>query len=281
MNEFWEMYESKMWVEPFLIYAILLFLLSSLVLFVLLMRSRIAKIKNQKQGTEFEAVIERLLMSVLFTGTTFHDIKSDPQYVALHKNKLFRELMMVSVINLHKNYEGMYAKKLEQFYFASDLITDSFSKLKSRKWEINCKGINELAEMNTTKMFNVLVKVSRTKNRILQITALNACVKLNGTNGLIHLVSHPYPIDEWTQVNILAAMKQGNIENTSGIELLLGSKNLTVIRLGLKIIQTLFLSQHVPVIQRLIATTESEWIRNEAVKVVQMLDTHDQSIANV
>ena len=281
MNEVWEVYEKKLWVEPLLIFAILLFVTFSLVLFVLLLISRNSKNKKQILSAEYDDIIENILIAILFSGMEWEAVQKDPQFKKLHKNLLFRDRMMSQVINLHKNYEGDYAKKLEQFYFASELISDSFVKIKSRKWEVNCKGINELAEMNVTKLFNVLVKVSRTNNRILQITALNACVRLNGTNGLAHLLNHPHPIDEWTQLNIIAALKPGDIENTAGIELLLGSQNNTVVSLGLKIIQTLFLSQHIPVIAQLVSNATNEKVRAEAKSVIVNLNIHLNPAADV
>lgn len=274
MDELRQLYTSKTWIEPFLVYSIVFFITVSIVFFVFIIFSRFIKIRNQKLENRYNLFIEKMLMQILFDDITYSTSK---EYGILNKNTLFRTQLMNLVINLHQNYEGNYAKKLEQFYFESKLRTDSFNKLKNRKWEIKCKGIKELAEMNVSNAFDVLVKISKSNNRILTITALNACVKLNGTNGIIHLIKHKYRFDNWTQLNIIDAIKQGNIEDTSGIELLLTSQNLSVVSLGLKIIQTLQLSQNTTFVQQLISNTASDSIRNEAYHVIKALTTHSKS----
>lgn len=270
MNELWQLYKSKTWVEPFLVYSIYLFILVTVVLFVLIMISRSKKIRNERLIKKYQITIEKMLFSILFGNENYESIKKEEGFMIMNQKPLFRNQLLESVINLHQNYEGIYAKKLESFYFESSLINDSFEKLKSRHWEIKCKGIKELAEMNVSKIFNTLVKISKSKNKTLKITALNACIKLNGTNGITHLIDHKDPIDLWTQLNILSAFKKGNIENTNGIELLLTSKNKTVVSLGLKIIQTLYLSQKVAFINQLIATTKSDKIKAEAENVLHL-----------
>lgn len=265
--------KSTTWVEPFLVYSISLFIIASIILFILILISRHTKIRNEKLEKEYDGIIEKILFSVLFDDNDYATIKKEGQFKDLAQRRLFRNRMLISVINLHQNYEGIYAKKLEAFYFESNLINDSFDKLKDRHWEIKCKGIKELGEMNVSKVFNTLVKISKSKNKILKITAINACIKLNGTNGIIHLINHKDPIDLWSQLNILAAFKKGNIENTTGIELLLASKNATVVSLGLKIIQTLHLSQDVSFITELINTSKNDAIISEAQNVMRLFST--------
>ena len=271
MNDIWQLYKSKTWVEPLLVYSIAFFIITSIVFFMIIVFSRLKKIRNLKLENKYSVIIENILMEILFETTTFSVIKEDVYFQFFLKDKIFREQMMKSVINLHQNYEGIYAKKLQQFYYESNLMTDSFNKLKSNHWEIKCKGIKELAEMNVSKAFEIMVKISKSNNRILKITALNACVKLNGTNGIIHLIKHKYRFDAWTQLNIIDAIKQGDICDTNGIELLLTSQNKSVISLGLKIIQTMQLSQNIPFVQEVIDNTTSDSIRKEAQNVIKVL----------
>ena len=128
--------------------------------------------------------------------------------------------------------------------------------------------------VNVENAFGILMNLSQSRNKILKATALNACIKLNGTNGILHLTSHPDPIDEWTQINIINALKKRDIEDTQGIELLLESKNSTVIRLGLKIISTLHLSNKAGFISELIENAPSNAIKFEAQAVMEAFTTN-------
>lgn len=275
MQNLWELYKGKSWVEPFLMCSIAVFIAITLMLFLWTINSRRKRITKRKLFGQYFALVENMLMAVLFQDSDYSSFKTNPEYRDLLEDKLFRKVMLRSVINLHQNYEGIYARKLEDFYFQSNLIQESFNKLKNRNWAIKCQGIKELSQMNVSKIFNTLVKISKSKNKILKITAINACIRLNRTDGIAHLVKHKQPLDLWTQLNIIEALKQGNIEHTSGIELLLESKNQTVVSLGLKIIKSLHLSTNVAFIEKVLENNHNPVVRAEAIYVIESFTNHN------
>jgi hypothetical protein len=271
MKKLLELYKSGTWVEPFLMLSICMFILTSIILYLLIISSRSKNIRRNRLLAEYNGVIENLMSSVVFQDMPFSKVKEDENFSRLFKNTFFREVMVDSILNLHKNYDGNYAEKLEQFYKDSGLIKDSFKKLKSRKWEVKCKGITELAEINSIEAFDKIIKASKARNKVLKITAINASIKLAGTKSMAYLTEHPYPIDEWTQINIINAFKKHDIGDTKGIELLLESKNTTVIALGLKLIKELKLTQKIPYVTKLVANAPNTLIKYEAQNLIQIL----------
>ncbi|MEL1252253.1 hypothetical protein AAEO57_00590 [Flavobacterium sp. DGU38] len=271
MIKIWELYRDAHWVEPFLIFSICFFVGASAVLYLFIISSRNKNIKLEKLKKEHDQQIAELIFLVVFEDTPFLEIKKGEEYEKLSESFFFRKVLIESVINLHKNYDGVYAKKLEHFYKESGLINDSFKMLKSLKWEVKCKGITQLAEMNVTDSFERILTFSKARNKTLKITAINACIKLAGIKGITHLKAHPYPIDDWTQVNIIAAFKKHDIGDTKGVELLLESQNATVITLGLKLIKELKLTQKVPYVVQLAERTPNTLIQYEAQNVLQEL----------
>ena len=193
-------------------------------MYVLIIESRSKKIKRERLRIEYDKLIEKTMLTIVFQDISFLVIEEDQNFMRLFKKAFFREVLMESIINLHKNYEGTYAQKLEQFYKNSGLIDDSYKKFKSLKWEVKCKGITELAEMNVTEAFDRIIAFAKARNKTLQTIAINACIKLAGTKGIVHLTEHPFPIDDWTQLNIIAAFKKHDIGDTKGVELLLESQ---------------------------------------------------------
>ncbi|WP_281234021.1 hypothetical protein [Flavobacterium gelatinilyticum] len=271
MEELWEIYRNGHWVIPFLLFCIYSFVSASFILYLVIVGSRNKKIRREKKRAEYAVLIEKIMFSVVFEDFRFAALKEDKNFLVLFDTFFFREVMTESVINLHKNYEGVYAQKLEQFYKESGLIKDSFKKLKSYKWEVKCKGITELAEFNIHDAFDEIIQFSKARNKTLKITAINACIKLEGTKGIVHLTEHPDPIDDWTQLNIISAFKKHDIGDTKGVELLLESQNTTVIALGLKLIKELKLTQKVPYVAQLAARTPNTVIKYEAQNVLQTL----------
>jgi len=273
MESIWEFYKSGIWVEPFLHISIVIFLTVAAMLFLFTIAIRSEKIERRKRHAGYEAVIEKIFMQVVFEDRNYTFFTSNQEYSVYLSIKNFRKQMLKSIINLHQNYDGIYAKKLENFYFESGLIKTSLSKIKSQKWQVVCSGIQELAEMNITKAFPALVKISKTKNKEVKIIALKACAKLNGNKGIIHLADHKDPIDLWTQVNIIGAFKRNYVEDNEDTEKLLASQNATVVSLGLKIIQTLELASKVPYVTHLIEHAPNEAIKLEAQNVLRFLIT--------
>ena len=271
MTKLWELYKSGTWVEPFLILSIGLFILTSFILYLIIISSRSRKIRRNKRLAEYTIIIEKLMFSVVFQDMPFSEVNKDENFNKLFRKSFFREVMIDSIMNLHKNYEGNYAEKLEQFYKDSGLIKDSFKKLRSLRWEVKCKGITELSEINCTDAFDSIVKASKSGNKILKITAVNAAVKLGGTKSLPYLTEHPDPIDDWTQINIIHAFKKHDIGDIKGVELLLESQNTTVIALGLKLIKELKLTQKIPYLTKLVANAPNTLIKYEAQNVLQLL----------
>ncbi|WP_242410266.1 hypothetical protein [Flavobacterium sp. Root901] len=271
MTNLWELYKNGTWVEPFLSLSIDLFVGASFLLYLLIIWSRYKNIKKEKLQKQYSIVIEKAIFSIIFQDISFSEIQQDKEYAALAKNSFFREVLTETLINLHKNYEGAYAQKLEEFYQQAGLMDKSLKKLKNLKWEIKCKGISELAEMNVTEAFEGILNVSKSRNKTLKITALNACIKLAGVKGITHLSSHPFPIDEWTQVNIIHAFKKHDIGDTKGVELLLHSQNTTIVSLGLKIIKELRLTQKASYVADLAVAPPNALIQYEAQNVLKEL----------
>jgi len=273
MESIWEAYKAGIWVEPFLVYSIILFIVVGVTLFLAIIIIRSEKINRRKNHAVYSEIIDNMFMTVVFTNAAYEQLKLNNDFAPYIGLKYFRKQMLRAIINLHQNYEGVYAKKLEDFYFQSGLMAMSVSKLKSQNWEVVCKGIQELAEMQVTKVFPALVKISKTSNKQVTIAALKACAKLNGSKGLAHLSTYKYPIDMWTQVNIISAFKRTYAHNEhESVEVLLTSANTSIVSLGLKIIHTLELSPMIPVVMQLIDNAPNDHIRQEANDVLHYLN---------
>ena len=271
MTEIWELYKQGQWEVPFLTFSIYLFVAASLILYLVIVASRNGKIKRERLRKEYSTIIDKIMSAVIFEDVPFAEVKKDKNFLVLFDTSFFREVLTESLINLHKNYEGVYAQKLEHFYKDSGLIKDSFKKLKSLKWEVKCKGITELAEFNINEAFDQIIVYSKARKKTLKIVALNAAIKLEGAESIKYLVEHSDPIDDWMQLNIIGAFKKHDIGDTEGIEHLLESQNMTVVTLGLKLIKELKLSQKVPYVAQLAAQTTNTIIKYEAQSILQTL----------
>lgn len=262
-------------IEHYLLIAIGTFFVFAIVLFSLIIVSRLQKVRKEKLTERYNVIIKKILFSVLFEEKKFSDFESTSLYIPLFRDDFFRELLIKEAIVLHKSFEAGTVEDLETFYFQSHLIKDSFKKLKSRKWEVKCQGIEELAEMNVSKVFDVLIKISKTKHKTLKLIALKACIKLNGTNGLLHLVDHVDPIDEWVQLSIIESIKKRDIQDTQGVEKLFQSKNKSVVMLGVKITKSLNLTKNLGPMKTLLHVTKEGILLNKLEESISYLEVNN------
>ncbi|SOE20235.1 hypothetical protein SAMN06298216_0730 [Spirosomataceae bacterium TFI 002] len=268
MEETLQIYSNTEWIRLFLLCAIYLFVFTSIAMFSFILIARRVKLKKKELDRKFNPVIELILSQNLFESFYYSEFYI---YKSYFRNKVFRNQMTESLLNLHENYNGTFAKKLEGFYADSGLIKDSFEKLKSKEWQIKCKGIKELAEMKVTRAFDSFVKLSNSENKTLKNVALSACLEIDINKGMNHLIHYKYNLDLWTQVNILDAIRQTNQTELEGIECLLLSKNTSVVSLGLKAISTLGLSEKASFVLELIDQTNCTKTLIEAKEVVSKL----------
>ncbi|MFY9160641.1 hypothetical protein [Aquirufa ecclesiirivi] len=262
----------------FIVGAILLFTLVSIVLFIAIVLSRLYHIRQAIHFEKNTETINNLLLEVLFNEKSYFDLIEDKKLLRLFSIPQFRAQMMESVINLHQNYEGEYAESLKKFYVESQLMADSFVKLRDKKWEVKYKGIKELTEMNIQRAYDHLIEISKTNHPILKINALNGCIKINGPQGIIHLAKHKFTIDLWTQLNIIDALKKTSLLDTQNIELLLQAKNNSVISLGLKIIQTFRLFEKQSHVEALLQQKHDKHILKEAENLLATFSTYGKEI---
>ncbi len=193
--------------EIFLIIMIVLFFSFALLFIILLVISRLRKIKALKQKTIYDLVIGKLLFLVIFENRSSFDLLIEEEYASNIENKVFRQLLLDAVIKLHKSYTGEYAKTIETFYYESSLIDDTYRKLKSRSWSAKCGAIRELAEMNIESAYSLIDKYVYAKNLILRQEAITAIVKLKGVDGLSFLYDYKETLSNWMQVNLLSILR--------------------------------------------------------------------------
>ncbi|MFL0162957.1 hypothetical protein [Aquirufa salirivi] len=262
----------------FIVGAITLFSLVSIILFIAIVLSRLYHIQQAIHFEKNTETINNLLLEILFNDKSYFDLMEDKKLQRLLSIPQFRAQLMESVINLHQNYDGEYAESLKKFYVESQLMADSFAKLKHKNWEIKCKGIKELTEMNIKRAYGQLVEISKSNHPILKINALNGCIKINGPQGIIHLANHKYTIDLWTQLNIIDALKKTSLLDTQNIELLLQAKNNSVISLGLKIIRTFRIFEKQSHVEALLQQKHDKHIIKEAENLLATFGTYGKEI---
>lgn len=251
MKDFWDEILEFQVTEMFLISFILLLIFSTTLFIVLTFASRIINLKKEIYRKRKNAHIDKILFAVAFNGAGFGDFKNDQIFKRNWRKQLYREQFLFELIKLHRLYDGEAARNLRQCYLEFKLVQLSYSKLKSRKWEIKCAGIKELGEMKVKEAVPALLEHTEAKNNTLKMVALIEVIHLSGLEGLWLLESYKEPLNDWIQLNLLEFIKEAVITEVPDFGYLLKSPNETTVVFGLRLITLFNQSHHLPAVQEL------------------------------
>jgi hypothetical protein len=269
VSKFWSFYAGKQFIEHFLIAGITLFVICTLIILILILVSRLRKIKRGDLKNEYQSIIDNMLFAVTFDLKSPERIQTNNPQTPLMQNTLFQNLLLKDVVKLHQNYSGEYSKKIESFYFESGLINKSISKIKNNNWDTKCEGVAELSEMKVTAMYPEILKLTKVKNKTLKMVALVASINLKGFEAIETLRDYDEHIDDWIQINLFNAIKHWDLTDVPDFRYLLDSKNDTVVIFGLRLISMYEQAQANPILQKLITKGNSEDIRKLAAEIHQ------------
>lgn len=270
MNGLWKFFTNLESIEIFLITLILLFTLSIILFISLVITSRLKKLRKEIYLRKNTAHINKTLFAIAFDGATLKDFKDDPLFKRNWRRKLYLEQFLTELIKLHRLYGGEIALNLRKSYIDLRLIQLSYSKIRSRKWEVKCAGIQELGEMEIKKAVPVILEYTRSSNNTLKMVALIEVIHLSGLKGLSLLEDYKEPLNDWIQLNLLESIKEANISEVPDFGYLLKSANDTIVVFGLRLI-TLFHQSHHLLTAQSLQNTSSRKVNMQARIAYQQL----------
>jgi hypothetical protein len=158
-------------------------------------------------------------------------------------NKLFktataRQYAIEHLIINKKAFSGVVADNIRHLYEHLGFKNDSLAKLKSKRWFIKAKGIQELALMDQNDQLIKVYRLTNSKNDLVRNEAQTAIIQWSGFNGLRFLDVVGYDISEWQQVQLLVQLKNFTQQDMPKLGTWLASSNDTVIIFALKLAET-------------------------------------------
>ena len=265
-------------IEILLIVCITVFFLSILLFVFLILTSRVKKIRRKVLEKKNTSHINKTLFSIAFDGARLEDVKKDRKFTRNWKKKFYRKQFLRELMKLHQLYGGENARNLRRCYTDFRLIQLSYEKIRSRKWEIKCAGIQELSEMEIKKAVPVILEHTKSRNETLKMVALIEVIHLSGLEGISLLEGYQEPVNDWIQLNLLESIKETHSGNVPDFGYLLESKNESLIVFGLRLLKIFHQNQHLSAVKKL-QDSPSRRINLQATKTYkQLTKTADETI---
>jgi hypothetical protein len=280
----WEFYDTSPGVLKVILAFAWIFSFTSIGFILFLLIRRLYVSWKKRKAVQLRLEIEKLVNAIMqgriksfaFEGETNRLIKSYTNHRFL-KNE-HRSILINELISIYKTLSGKAAQNLHAIYLHHDLPKYSLLKLKSWRWYIKAKGIQELADMNYLDANDEIKKYSNHPIPLLRTEAQTALVKLANFDALRFLDDTKYPISEWQQLKFLHILSNKELENLPDFSKWLKSTNDTVVIFSLKLIRH-FLSIKDSKNVELALTHRSAKVRIEAVETIGSL--HNEHALNL
>lgn len=153
------------------------------------------------------------------------------------RNKAFRAVLADILLDLQKDVSGSTRLRLVNLYRELELHNDSFSKLKSWRWETIAQGTLELKQMEVSESYSLIVKYSNDRRKTIRKQAEIAIVQLR-EEGIKHILDNArHPISEWQQLKLIEALSTHKNYNPPSFKFWLLSDNNDVVLFALRLIR--------------------------------------------
>lgn len=156
----------------------------------------------------------------------------DPQLLG---NKTFRQYFIDEVIHAKKNLSGSPVVNLIRLYEMLELDKDSLQKIKSKKWHIKAKGIQELAIMEQVKYVKKIFRLTNDANELVRNEAQCALVNFYDFKGLRFLNVIVHPVSQWQQIQLINYLNDLQSSDPVHLKKWLRSKNSSVVAMALRL----------------------------------------------
>ncbi len=155
---------------------------------------------------------------------------------ALLKKSFAREELLQELKLLKKGLSGQPGKNMEMLYQQLGLDKISIARLRSRRWNMIAKGVQDLAMMNQVVHEQEIFALTNHRHPVVRMEAQIAMVFLHQYQGLRFFENLIYPLTEWHQVKLLELLSNYPIPSEEDVCLWLQSSNASVVQFTLKLI---------------------------------------------
>lgn len=185
---------------------IIFFTIVMVVLLVFILIFIYLKNKHEKKYAKYKIISGLLIRkAVFFDGIMLEEtlIPVTKRATKLMVNNRFRKLFTEDLITAKNNITGTSAENLKHLYRQLNLHKNAFQDLKSTRWHIKAKAIQELNLMEIIEFKDNLSPFTNHKTELVRMEAQTALIQFTGFEGLQFLDTITYSISEWQQIKLL------------------------------------------------------------------------------
>lgn len=192
--------------------------------------------RQMKDQSRWKKILEDYLMEAIVKGAEV-PLGINPVVKDLCKQKGFRRFFLDQLISSERRFSGAALNTLKDVFYSYRLDAEAYSLLNSRKPYLIARGIQSLTIMQDKESKKDIKNKIHHPDQNVALEVQYALVHLEGFKGLSFLSDLKRPISDWQQLRVLNNIR--SLPSDADRQLLdwLGSDQITVAILALKIIR--------------------------------------------
>lgn len=231
--------QADVLVRPGIIYgaisviSVLILMLLACILVILLWKGH-----SERRRKALQAPFQEWLVEVILDETDApHPGFVVPERIqVLLQRDLARQQLLEELKQLKSTLSGRPGENLRKLYIQLGLLADSVGSLRSRKWNLIAKGIQELAVMEQQELAEEVLPFTNHPHPVVRMEAQIAMATLQQNKRLQFFAKLKYPLSEWHQIKLLQLLANQQLPDKEMIGSWLRSPNVTVVQFTLKLI---------------------------------------------
>ncbi len=199
---------------------------ATLIAYVVILYRRYNGYVYQKRLNHLSPIIEDLITEQVLLNENLdknlpiEEIEFDRAALSkkMYKKPAVRQILIDVIIRYRKNFRGEVGELLRKLYIDMTLMEDSFSKMKTFRWERKIKALVELTQMDIPIADVTLLPLTNSRNPTLRAAARNAYIQLSKNEPFKFFDIATEPILPWDQLEmfkIITTSKDITIPNFS------------------------------------------------------------------
>jgi len=244
MDDFLHKTIGPLVLEKFVISSIIVFFSGWMVLLFLIFGGRRSKLKWLNRKNDFLPALQKELYSLLFIDLS--EAEWDGYLNKIKKEKGKKEQWAIEVlVSLKRQYSGFCGERIIRVFVETGWKQKMQKQANHRQWNKKLKAIRTLAEMEQTDDYEQIKSNLFHSQELVRDEVAVAMIRLKGFKAILDLLDLEGEISDWSQIQIIQALKIQEDQDKKWIYPLVTHSNPSLKKLGSRLLVELDPTQYV------------------------------------
>jgi len=235
MDDFLHKTIGPLVLEKFVISSIIVFFSGWTILLFLVFGGRRNKIKWESRRQKMQPILQKQFYSLLFEDLS-EDLWNERMALMKQLKGKQKKWALEILLQLKRQYTGFCGERMVKIFEDSGWKQQFSQQLQRANWHEKSKAIRTLAEMDQLDEYSNIQPFLFHENDIVKDESAVAMIRLKGFRAILDLQKMEGKLSEWSQIQIIQALKTQEEQEKKWIYPLVVNSNPSLKQLGQRLL---------------------------------------------